>query len=611
MRNPKTRSDSVPVLARLRLSGWPVAILLAVITIVLYWPATQCDFVNYDDNVFITENPHVQNGLTWEGIKWAFTNTKQAAYWAPMMWLSHMLACQLFGLNPWGHHLINILLHAANTALVFLLLRNLTGALWRSVMVAALFGWHPLHVESVAWVTERKDVLSAFFGLLSLICYVKAVTSGQPSPGFGSAGKGQVTRANSVQLPVTSYQSRFYWLSLLFFAFGLMSKAMLVTWPLVMLLLDYWPLQRVSSFKFSVSSAGTASPSTLNPLARRSEAKTAQLSTLVLEKLPFFGLAAAASVVTYVAQKHGGAVMSMTTLSLSARIGNALISYCRYLGKLFWPVDLAVFYPHPGYWPATQVLLAGGLLLSITTGCILVRRRCPFLLMGWLWFIGTLVPVIQLVQSGEQAMADRFSYVPLLGMLIFVIWGMYELTRQWRHRITVLSVAGLAVTVLCFGATRQQLGYWKNSEALFRHALAVTENNYLAHKALGVVLGVDGRTDEAIGQFQEAIRLAPDFAEARVGLGIAFDRKGRTDEAIQQFREAIRLKPDSADAYNDLGTVLYQSGQIAEAINQYQEAIRLEPDFAEAHYNLGAALGRKYQIDEAIVQFQEALRSET
>jgi tetratricopeptide (TPR) repeat protein len=603
MRKPETKSNSAPVSARSRFPVWLLAVLLGLVTIALYWPAMRCDFIGFDDPDYVTANLHVQGGLNWAGVKWAFCNTEQAAYWAPMMWLSHMLGCQLFGLNPWGHHLINVLLHAANTVLVFLLFRRMTGAQWRSVMMAALFGWHPLRVESVAWVTERKDVLSAFFGLLSLLFYVgyaRRVTGG----GW------RVTRAKegattSDMSRVTRYASLFYWLALLFFALGLMSKAMLVTWPFVMLLLDWWPLQRVSSFKFSVSSPGPMRPSTLTSDQSRAGPR---LSTLVIEKFPFFGLAAAAGVVTYLVQKHGGALTPMETLPLGMRVGNALISYCRYLGMLFWPADLAVFYPHPGQWPLVKVLLAAGLMTGITVLCIVRRRRHPFMLMGWLWYVGTLVPVIQLVQSGNQMMADRFTYIPSLGMLILVIWGAYELSRRWQHQMMMLSVAGCVVIILCLGLTRQQLGYWKDSETLFEHALEVTKNNYLAHKTLGDALLEKGRTDEAIRQFHEAIRFYPDYADAHYNLGNALDKTGQTDEAIRQYQEAIRLNPDYTEAHNNLGNVLDKNGQTDEAIHQYQDAIRLKADFAEAHNNLGTVLLKKDQIAEAIGQFQETIR---
>jgi tetratricopeptide (TPR) repeat protein len=348
-----------------------------------------------------------------------------------------------------------------------------------------------------------------------------------------------------------------------------------------MLLLDYWPLER---FKRN---------STLR---------------LVTEKIPFFALTALASVVIFVVQQHEGAVKTVQKLPLGVRSGNALISGCRYLGKLFWPTDLAVFYPHPGQWAVAKVLLAGGLLLGISGLLLLQQRRSPFLLMGWLWFIGTLVPVIGLVQVGDQAMADRYTYIPSLGVLILVVWGAYELTRHRQYQMIALSVAGSAAIVLCMVLTQQQLGHWEDSEALFRHALQVTENNYIAHGGLGTALGKKGQIDEAISQFREAIRLKPDFTDVHYNFGNALSRKGQIDEAISQFEETIRLQPDYALAHNNLGNALLRKNQIEEAISQYEVAIRLKPDYALAHNNLGNALLRKNQIEEAISQYEVAIR---
>jgi tetratricopeptide (TPR) repeat protein len=570
MHKPEIESSSTPLMARLHCPVWLTMALLILVTVILYWPAVRHGFVNYDDNFYVTANVHIQYGLTGENLKWAFFNPVDNN-WHPLTVLSHMLDCQLFGLNPWGHHLINVLLHALNTGLVFFLLRQLTGATWRSLMVAALFGWHPVHVESVAWVAERKDVLSTCFGLLSLIFYVRFAEQ------KGARSQQQGTSISLILVP-------YFW-SLFFFALGLMSKAMLVTWPFVMLLLDYWPLERfkVQGSRFKVQ-------------------------RLILEKVPFLGLSVLMSVVTFVVQKRTVAVVSVENLPLGARGENALISYCRYLGKLFWPTDLAVFYPYAGAWPMAEVLLAGGLLLGITALCVVIRRHRPFLLVGWLWYIGTLVPVIGLVQVGEQSMADRYTYIPSLGVLILLIWGMYELTCRWRHQLLVLSVPASAAIVLCLGLTRQQLGYWKDSETLFRHALEVTKNNYLAHNNLGFTLLEKGQVDEAISQFQEAIRLNPDDAIANINLGIALHRKGQIDETIRQFREAIRLKPDFAEAYFNLGSALAEKNQIDEAISQFQEAIRFKPDYPDAHYNLGTTLLGKNRVDEAIDQFQAATR---
>ncbi len=546
-----------------RFPAWLLAALLALATIALYWPATRHDFINYDDPAYVTANVHVQNGLTLENLKWAFSNPV-SDNWHPVTMLSHMLDCQLFGLKPWGHHLTSLLLHAFNTALVFLLLRTMTGAVWRSLLVAALFGAHPLHVESVAWVAERKDVLSTFFWMLTLWAYAKYV---EATPDRNSGSK------------------VWYCAALAMFVLGLMSKAMLVTMPCVMLLLDYWPLQR-----FKVQGSWF------------------RVHSLVVEKIPFFALAAAASLVTYAVQQQQGAVVTVENLPPGARVGNALVSYCRYLEKLFWPTDLAVYYPYPGYWPLAEVLLAGLFLCGLSALLFVQRRRYPFLLVGWLWFVGTLVPVIGLVQVGEQAMADRYTYIPSVGVLILTIWGAYELTRRWRHHTMVLSLGGAAAIILCCALTRQQLGYWQDSETLFRYTLKVTQNNYIAYYSLGNALLEKGQTEEAISQFQEAIRCKPDYAIAHNNLGKAFLNQGRTDEAISQFQEAIRYKPEYAEAHNNLGAAFGEKGQIDEAIRQYQEAIRLEPNDADAYSNLGVALVRKGRTDEAITQYQEAIR---
>jgi Flp pilus assembly protein TadD len=556
-------------MARPGLPVWLMAALLVLVTIALYWPVMRHGFVDYDDNLYVTANVHVQNGLTLENIKWACCNPV-GGNWHPLTVWSHMADCQLFGLKPWGHHLTSVLLHALNTVLVLLWLRSLTGAFWRSALVAALFGLHPLHVESVAWVAERKDVLSTCFGLLSLIFYAR----------YGR--KRLAVENRDIKARGGPALRRLdYLLALICFALGLMSKPMLVTWPFVMLLLDYWPLER-----FKASDTGR----------------------LVTEKIPFFVLAAAASVVTFVVQQRGGSVLVAEALPLGGRCGNALVSYCRYLGKLFWPTDLAVFYPHPGQWPLAKVLLAGFLIAGISVLVFVRRRRYPFLLVGWLWFCGTLVPVIGLVQVGGQAMADRYTYIPSLGVLMLAVWGVYELTKSWHYRGVAWSVAGSTAVVLCLAVTRQQLGYWKDSEALFRHALEVTEDNYLAHLNLGSALDEKGQSDEAIREFQEAIRLKPGYVLARNNLGVAIVKKGQIDEGISQYREAIRLKPDYAFAHNNLGIALVKKGQIDEAIGEFQAAIRLKPDFAEAYYNLALALIRKGQIDEAMRAYQGAIR---
>jgi protein O-mannosyl-transferase len=576
--------------ARSRVPAWLMAMLLVLGIIALYWPATRCDFVILDDGINVSGNVYVQKGLTWEGVRRALFNPVNSL-WQPVATLSHMAVCQILGLNPWGHHLANALLHAINAALVFAWLRQMTGATWRSLSVAVLFAVHPLKVEPVTWVTERREVLSACFGLLALMAYVryardrrgKAEARSQKSEGHDSwsvAGGGW----SLSHLP----SSIFYLLSLFFLALGLMSKPTLVTWPFVMLLLDYWPLGRLDL-------------STLHGLR-------STLFRLMWEKVPFFVLVGLSCLATFLVQEHAGALGPGEGLPLGARVGNALISYCRYLGKMFWPANLAVAYPHPGHWPLAGVLLAGGLLLGVSALVWLQRRRHPYLLVGWLWYCGTLVPMSQVIQTGNHAMADRWNYVPSLGVLVLAVWGVCALTRGWRYRVLARSVAGGAAILACLAVTRHQIGYWKNSEALLRHTLDITENNYLAHRNLGFTYYMKGQMDEALSQFQKAVLLEPDAAEAYDHLGITFFNKGQLDEAIRQFGKALRLNPDYADAHYNLGVLFYQQGRTDHASRQFQETIRLKPDHAEAHQNLGVTLGLEGHTEEAVRQFQEALR---
>ncbi len=587
--NPASMRAATPVSGWPRLPVWLMAVMLVLLTVAIYWPLRHYNFVNLDDLVFVAENPHVQGGLTWAGVKWAF-QLYRADYWHPLTWLSLMLDASLFGQGARGFHFTNVALHAANSVLLFLWLRLLTGALWRSVVVAALFALHPLRVESVAWVTERKDVLSGCFGLLSLIFYVRYATRGQRPE-----AKGELSLATGPESPcqhpasvMSALASSNYWLSILFLACGLMSKAMLVTWPFVMLLLDYWPLQRLQLFSFRLS------VSTLRPLVR--------------EKIPFLLLSGGSCVLTYLTEGGRRRAAGFEGIPALLRLENAVVAYARYLGKTFWPVRLAVPYTQPDHW--SWLAVGGSFLVVVGVSLVVLwfgrRRHC--LLVGWCWFMGTLIPVIGLTKGWGTFMADRFTYLSSVGVLLLVIWGAYELTRGWRCQVMALSVAVGAAIVLCLVLTRQQLGYWQDSEALSRHALAVTEKNFLAHRNLGNALAKKGENDEAIRQYQEALRLKPDYPEAHNNLGNALDDKGQTDEAIRHFQEALRLKPDYPEAHNNLGIALGKEGQTDEAIRQFQEALRLEPECAGAHYNLGAAFGLKGQTEEAIRQFQEAVR---
>ena len=537
---------------------WKVILLavgLSAFVIFTYYPVLYNDFIFYDDPGYVAENPYVQAGLTWEGFKWAWTSTA-GGNWNPLTWLSHMLDGQLFGLKPWGHHLTNLLLHAVNTALVFLVLQAMTGSVWRSFFVAAMFGLHPVHVESVAWVSERKGVLCTTFSLLSLWCYSRYARREPEPPGRGAEAG---SRPLLPHVPGMTY----YWLAVLCFALGLMSKPMLVTMPFVLLLLDYWPLNRFRN---------------------HTDLK------LVVEKIPFLLLSIAMCVITIPAQQMAGGVRTIATFPLTVRLENALVSYCRYLGKFFWPTNLPFFYPHPGHWPLAEVLGAGVLLLAVFICAWMLRRNHPYFLTGWCWYVGTLVPMIGLVQVGFQSIANRYTYVPSIGIFIALAWGACALSRRWRHQSRILFALAAAAMVVCVPLTRVQIGYWKDSEILFQYASVVIKDNWVAHGRLGLVFSKQGRVDAAIREYREALRLNPDDADTHYDLANALCRKGLWDEAISQYREDLKLNPDDAAGHNNLGVALFQKGRLPDAVSEFQAALRLKPDYPEASRNLAGAM---------------------
>ena len=568
-----------------------VCVMLVAAVFAIFGQTLRHEFVNFDDNDYIYGNPHVETGLTWHNAAWAF-QIGYAANWHPLTWLSLMLDVQLFGTGPAGPHFTNVVLHAVNAVLVFLVLRRLTGTLWPSAFVAAAFAVHPLHVESVAWVSERKDVLSGFFFLLTLLSYAQYVELSR-------------TQGRRIWL--------FYGLSLIFFALGLMSKPMLVTLPLVLLLLDYWPLKRFEPSRFL---------------------------GLMIEKLPFLLLSAASCVLTVLAEK--AAITQIAALPLWARAGNALISYLIYLGQALDPAGLAVFYP---YHQSGLFLLRSALALTfltvLTWGSFALRRRSPYLLVGWLWYLGMLVPVIGLLQVGGQAHADRYTYLPLIGVFIMLAWAVMDLTASWRNFRPVLGLAaggGLAALMVCAFI---QTSYWRNSESLWTHTLACTSRNCVAHSDLaselykqgrmaeatthyqaalaispryveahnnfGILLAGQGHTEEAIAHYQTALDIRPDNAETHINLGNALAAEGRTDEAIEHFTRAIQFNPDYAEAYNDWGAALLARGRSDEATERFRKAIEINPRYAEAENNLGSALADQRQVTEAISHYQKAI----
>jgi tetratricopeptide (TPR) repeat protein len=581
---------------KLRSPGF-ICLLLALVTLGVFLPVARYDFVNYDDPGYVTENFHVQEGLTWEGTRWAFTS-RETANWLLLTWLSHMADCQLFGLKPAGHHLTNVLFHTANALLLFLVLKRMTGAVWRSAFVAALFAWHPLHVESVAWVSERKDVLSTLFFLLSVGAYaryagkskvqsLKSKVEGEtaPQPAAHGAHHAASPSFSSIHHPPSAF---FYALALLFFALGLMSKPMVLTLPFVLLLLDYWPLGRVE-WQAPASILKSCLP-------------------LLWEKLPFFLLVIPSSIVTFVFQKSGGAMSSWMNLPFHARIANAVISYPRYLAKMVWPADLAVLYPHPIHWPMWQVSLAVLLLLSVSYWAVRLIRSRPYVLVGWLWFLGTLVPVIGLVQVGTQSIADRYTYIPLIGLFITLTWWVSDLWRDGHYPPLVLGVAGTGILTALAGVTHYQIPHWRDSESLFGYALQVTDKNTTAHNNRGFYLAGKGRVGEAMTDFEAALQINPENADAHNNLGSALAGQARLPEAVTHYQAALGLKPDHAGAHYNLGKAYESAGQMKEAKAHYELAIRTRPEYADAHNNLGVALAAEGQFQEAELHLKQAVR---
>jgi tetratricopeptide (TPR) repeat protein len=542
-----------------------VCIFLAAIIWVVFGQTLHYGFVNFDDDKYVYENPAVAGGLTLKGIVWAFTRV-YAFNWHPVTWISHMLDCQLYGLNPGGHHLTNILLHTAAAILLFLVLREMTGFLWRSAFVATVFAIHPLHVESVAWVAERKDVLSGLFFMLTVGAYVRyARCPGSPAR---------------------------YGLVLLLFALGLMCKPMLVTLPFVLVLLDYWPLNRLGA------DAGAQPVFRLGGwlIPRRP----------ILEKLPMLGLVAASCAATLFAQSK--IIRWFEQVPFRGRVGNALVSCVAYLGQMFWPSGLAVLYPFPAHgWPRWETTLAPILLIAISAGVFDLRKTRPYLLVGWLWYLVMLAPVIGILQVGPQARADRYTYLPQIGLYLLLAWSAADLCAGWRGRRVLLgggAACALATMILC---ARAQTSHWRDSESLWTRAIACTSGNFIAHCNLGYALLQTGETGEAIAHFQKAIEINPDSVYALNSLGLALFQNDHVDDAISDYEKALRIKPGYVEAWSNLGNAMRRKGNLDEAIVYYQKALQINPDFAEAHSNLGGAVLQKGDLDQAVACYQKAL----
>jgi tetratricopeptide (TPR) repeat protein len=554
--------------AKSRLTDLLVCLGLVAATWAVFGQTLAHDFVNFDDHVYVYDNPLVTRGLSTEGIIGAFTHT-HARNWHPLTTISHMLDCQLYGLNAGGHHLTNVILHTISVLLLFLVLKQMTGAVWQSAFVAGLFAVHPLHVESVAWIAERKDVLSAVFFMLTLAAYAR------------------YARAPSAPR---------YLLVALFFAFGLMSKPMLVTLPFVLLLLDYWPFGRIGDQKSEVGS---------------------RLRRLITEKILLFALSALSCIATLLAQRQGPNAIDQ--LPFLWRLNNSFVSYVTYIWQMLWPARLAVFYPHPNdRLPLMEVSAAIAFLVGISLLVTYLRRTKPYLVTGWFWYLGMLVPVIGLVQVGEQAHADRYTYLPQIGLYIMIAWTVGDLLLESTPRVrgalvgvaAALAILSLGVRAFC------QASYWKNSETLWNHTLTVTGENDVAHNNLGFLFLRGGELDKAISEFQAALNIRSRTTETHYSLGAALiqnnlgnalARKQLWDEAIDHLQKAVRLRPDYADAYFNLGSVLFQQGRIDQAIAQWQKALAIRPTDAEAHRSVASALRKQGNVKEAIVEYEQAL----
>ncbi len=551
-----------------------VCLVLVIAILAVYFQIRNHDFIGFDDGLYVLNNPYVQNGLTREGIVWAFASPG-VDYWRPLTWLSHMLDVQLYGLNPGMHHQTNLILHILNSILLFLGLQWMTGAVWRSAVVASLFALHPLNVESVSWVAERKNVLSTFFWLLSMTAYIH-----------------YAIRPNAFR----------YLLLGLFFVLGLMSKPMLVTLPFVLFLLDYWPLRR-----FKPLQSDGDHPEIQGPIPSGIQAKSTVY--LILEKIPLLTLSVVGTVLSALSLQRLDIAISTQTLPITLRISNALVSYVSYIIKMVWPHNLAVYYPFPLSIPLWKVAGAGLVLLGTSALVFRELRTKPYLAVGWLWYLGTLVPASGLVQAGLwPAIADRFVYIPLVGLFLMIAWIIPEFAARWRYAKIKLAFISVLLFAVLMATTYVQVGYWRSGITLFEHALAVTDNNYVAHHKLGEVYDAQGNATAAIRHYSEALRIKPDFLAAHLNLGILFNKEGKPEQAEGHLSKVLDVDPDYAEAHNELGIALKNQGRFNAAIKHYQAALRLKPDYGKAHNNLGVALARTGNAEAAIYHLHEALR---
>lgn len=551
-----------------------VCLILAIVTAVLYWPITHHPFILFDDIQYVAENPHVTSGLSATNFVWAFTTSEQAN-WHPLTWISHQADCSLFGVNPGAHHFVNLLYHVANTLLLFIFLRNATGFLWRSAFVSALFAWHPMHVESVAWASERKDVLSTFFWLLTMLAYLRyARFAASPVAGTRRAGIA-------------------YFCAMLLCACALMSKPMAVTLPCALLLIDLWPLNRIGGFQAT------------GPGADAAGCRPVSVIRIILEKIPFFLLAMGGSVATYLVQSGGGAVAG---LPVYLRLENVVLAYTRYISKLCWPTDLSIVYPYPKQWPVTLVLCAIPVLIAWTGLCVYSWRKRPYLAVGWFWFLGTLVPTIGLIQVGAQSMADRYTYIPSIGFFVVITWAAAEYFSTRQSGRLVLPFMACAALLGCLGATSLQINLWRDTISLFRHAMEVTTDNYVAANTLGKAYEKAGDSAHALVLYRASVDTEPRYPFGQFNLAMALLEIGQKEEGLQHLQAAAWLVPKDAVVQYDLGIYFTQHSSWTNAVNCFSNSLAVRPDFAEAQLAMGSALANLDRAAEAAPHLREALR---
>jgi len=524
-----------------------ISICFAAAVVAVYWPVHNYDFVKYDDDLYVYNNSNIQTGITPQSIKWAFSSG-YANFWHPLTWLSHILDWQIYGGTAGGHHITNLIFHITNTLLLFFVFKRMTNDIWPSAFVAMAFALHPLHVESVVWVSERKDVLSIFFWLLTMWAYARYVEK---------------------------LKLRWYLAAMVLFVAGLMAKPMLVTLPFVFFLLDYWPLKRKISWY------------------------------LLAEKIPFIVLSAVLSAVAFFTQQSGGAIEKLVNVGINIRIFNALISYVKYIGKMLWPSDLAVVYPLTNQIPVLYVLASFVFLLAVTILVLCLSQKHRYLVTGWFWYLGTLIPVIGIVQVGSHAMADRYSYITLTGLFIIIAFGVKELVAKQRYKLLIMPAA---VVLIIWGAVAaRQVRYWKNSITLFEHALAATKDNSVVLTNYIICLNEAGRFDDVIVQSEKMLKLKPDSVETLNNFGIALAQKGRFQEAVEKFGLAVKYKPDSSLSYFNLAVTFQNQNMYEQAASFYRQALKIQPNYTAASVNLAEALMELGEKDEAVRVYRDAI----